>query len=178
MSDCLNSNIVVKSTTKTSIPLKQSTHNEVIYLPLYAPSSPTREPALKSGLNQWNAGGRSRHHDEVYIPVPTWIHQKFPSFFPNSNKVSFELQLPNGQILSASMCQQGRKGLMSNPNKALGKWLLRDVFKLCEGELLTRSKLNTLNIDSAVVTKISEGKYKIDFASVGKYEAFKKKYGQ
>lgn len=148
----------------------------IIYLPLYAPSSATMEPALKSGLNQWNAGGRSRHPDEIYIPVPAWIHQKFPDFFPDSNDVPFDLVLPNGQILSASMCQQGQKGLMSNPNKALGKWLLRDVFKLKEGELLTRSRLNILNIDSAVIRKISEGKYKIDFASVGHYEAFKKKY--
>lgn len=146
---------------------------EAIYLPLYAPSSPSMEPAEKSGLNQWNAGGRSRHSDEVYIPVPVWIHQKFPSFFPDSNDISFDLVLPNGEVLSASMCQQGQKGLMSNPNKALGKWLLRDIFKLPEGELITRKILNIAGIDSAIVEKVSEGKYKIDFASVGQYEKFK-----
>lgn len=162
------------SITKTTT--NPHTQEATIYLPLYAPSSPTMEPALKSGLNQWNAGGRTRHPDEIYIPIPAWIHQKFPDFFPNSNDVSFDLILPNGKTLSASMCQQGQKGLMSNPNKALGRWLLRDVFKLKEGELLTRSRLNILNIDSAIVKKISKGKYKIDFASVGHYEAFKKKY--
>jgi len=176
LSDCFNSNIITEPVAKTSISFKQSTHNEIIYLPLYAPSSPAMEPALKSGLNQWNAGGRARHPDEVYIPVPSWIHHRFPEFFPKSNDISFDLMLPNGQILSASMCQQGQKGLMSNPNKALGKWLLRDVFKLNEGELLTRARLNILNIDSAVVKKISSYKYKIDFAAIGKYEAFKKKY--
>lgn len=146
---------------------------ETIYLPLYAPSSPVMEPALKSGLNQWNASGRPRHPDEVYIPVPAWIHQRFPGFFPDSNEISFDLVLPNGEVLSASMCQQGQKGLMSNPNKALGNWLLRDVFELPEGELITRDTLNIAGIDSAIVEKLSPGRYKIDFASVGKYEQFK-----
>ncbi len=149
---------------------------ETIYLPLYAPSSSRMEPAEKSGLNQWNAAGRPRHPDEVYIPVPAWIYHKFPDFFPKSNDIYFDLILPNGEILSASMCQQGQKGLMSNPNKALGRWLLRDVFNLPEGELLTRDILNIAGIDSAIVAKVSEGKYKIDFASIGKYEQFKKHF--
>ena len=148
----------------------------LIYLPLYAPSSQTGEPAEKSGLNQWNAGGRARDPDEVYIPVPAWIHKKFPRFFPNSNDVSFVLELPDGTKLSASMCQQDQKGLMTNPNKALGKWLLRDVFGLKEGELLTRQKLDEIDIDSAVIEKISDNHYRIDFAPLGKYEKFKKIY--
>ena len=35
----------------------------------------------KSGLNQWNAGGRPRHSDEVYIPIPSEIHKNFQGFF-------------------------------------------------------------------------------------------------
>jgi len=153
-------------------------NREMIYLPLYAPSSPYMEPAEKSGLNQWNASGRSRHPNEVYIPVPAWIHKKFPSFFPNTNDVSFDLILPDGNVLSASMCQQGQKGLMSNPNKALGKWLLRDVLRLPEGMLLTREILNMINIDSAVIQKVDYLKYKIDFASIGMFEKFKEMQGR
>ncbi|BCD59437.1 MULTISPECIES: hypothetical protein [unclassified Nitratiruptor] len=149
-----------------------------IYLPLYAPSDPNMHPALKSGLNQWNAGGRERHSDEVYIPVPAWIHKVFPDFFPKSNKTVFSLHLPNGKVLKASMCQQGRKGLMSNPNKALGRWLLRDVLRLPEGTLVTRKVLDASGIDSVRVEKIGEYEYKIDFASTGSYEKFKSTFEQ
>lgn len=147
--------------------------NQYIYLPLYAPSSTHMHPAKKSGLNQWNAAGRPRHSDEVYIPVPSWIHQRFQTFFPNNNQTIFKLILPDGDILDASMCQSGRKGLMSNPNRALGKWLLRDVLQLPEDTLVTRDILNMANIDSARVEKIDESHYTIDFASVGHYETFK-----
>lgn len=150
-----------------------SIQNPCVYLPLYAPSSREMAPAERSGLNQWNASGRPRHSDEVYIPVPSWIHQKFSGFFPSTNDISFDLTLPDGQILSASMNQAGQKGLMSNPNRALGQWLLRDVLQLPEDTLVTRDILDMADIDSAIVEKLSDGRYKIDFASVGKYEQFK-----
>lgn len=148
--------------------------NQHVYLPLYAPSSINMHPAKKSGLNHWNASGRPRHHDEVYIPVPAWIHHTFPDFFPNDNQTLFNLVLPDGANLEASMCQAGRKGLMSNPNRVLGRWLLRDVLQLPQDTLITRDILNMANIDSARVEKIAEGQYKIGFASVGKYENFKR----
>ena len=71
------------------------------------------------------------------------------------------------------MCQAGQKGLMSNPNKALGKWVLRDVLKVPVGILVDRKYLDMIGIDSVIVFKISDTRYKIDFASTGKFEAFK-----
>ncbi len=159
--------------SQTSI-LKEVSSYPFIYLPLYAPSSKDLEPALSSGINQWNANGRDRDENELYIPIPTWIHKKFIGFFPNNNDDKFELELPDGQILNAKMCQTGQKGLMSNPNKALGKWVLRDVLKVPIGTLVDRKYLDIIGIDSVIVFKISNNKYKIDFASTGKFEEFKK----
>lgn len=158
--------------SETSI-LKEVSIYPFIYLPLYAPSSQDLEPAIASGINQWNAGGRDRNQDELYIPVPSWIHKKFEGFFPNNNDDKFELELPDGQILNAKMCQDGQKGLMSNPNKALGKWVLRDVLKVPIGTLVDRKYLDMIGIDSVIVFKLDDTKYKIDFASSGKFEEFK-----
>ncbi|MDX4069245.1 phospholipase D-like domain-containing protein [Aliarcobacter skirrowii] len=160
------------SVSQSSI-LKEVSTYPFIYLPLYAPSSKDLEPALASGINQWNAGGRDRNQDELYIPVPAWIHKKFEGFFPDNNDDKFELELPDGQILNAKMCQAGQKGLMSNPNKALGKWVLRDVLKVPVGTLVDRKYLDMIGIDSVIVFKISDTRYKIDFASIGKFEEFK-----
>ena len=148
-----------------------------IYLPLYSSKSKNLDVGEKSGLNQWNAGGRKRNSDEIYIPVPIWIHQKFPQFFPNNNIEKFGLILPNGKKLIAKMCQANLKGLMSNPNKALGKWLLRDVLNLDEGELVTRNLLDKLNIDSVLIVK-KNNDYYIDFHKLGSYENFKEEYDQ
>lgn len=158
--------------SETSI-LKEVSTYPFIYLPLYAPSSQDLKPAIASGINQWNAGGRDRNQDELYIPVPSWIHKKFEGFFPNNNDDKFELELPDGQILNAKMCQAGQKGLMSNPNKALGKWVLRDVLKVPVGTLVDRKYLDMIGIDSVIVFKLDDTKYKIDFASSGKFEEFK-----
>lgn len=162
--------------SETSI-LKEVSTYPFIYLPLYATSSKDLEPALASGVNQWNskprAGQDKRNDNELYIPVPSWIHKKFKGFFPNNNDDKFELELPDGQILNAKMCQAGQKGLMSNPNKALGKWVLRDVLKVPVGTLVDRKYLDMIGIDSVIVFKLDDTKYKIDFASSGKFEEFK-----
>lgn len=167
---CIN-----KSTPKL---LKHISSKPFIYLPLYAPSSKDLEPAPASGINQWNAKGRPRHQDELYIPIPAWIHKEFATFFPNNNSDKFELILPNGESLNAKMCQSGQKGLMSNPNKALGKWILRDVLKVPVGNIIDRKYLEKIGIDSVIVFKISNSKYKIDFASIGKFEEFKEHYNK
>ncbi len=158
--------------------LKYVSTKPFIYLPLYASSSKDLEPATASGINQWNAGGRPRNQDELYIPVPAWIHKKFAAFFPNNNDDKFELILPNGESLNAKMCQSGQKGLMSNPNKALGKWILRDVLKVPVGNIIDRKYLEKIGIDSVIVFKLSDNKYKIDFASIGKFEEFKESYNK
>lgn len=154
---------------------------EHIYLPLYAPSSNTLSPALSSGLNQWNAKGRERDPDEIYIPIPSWIHQKCPTFFPQKDE-NFDLGLPNGKTLSAKICQSGGKALMSNPNKALGQWLLRDVLKAPYSTVITRELLDMLGIDSVVISKHIQDNgqisYKIDFAKLNKFETFKNKFSK
>ncbi|GJH40169.1 hypothetical protein RCZ04_07190 [Capnocytophaga sp. HP1101] len=42
---------------------------------------------------------------------------------------------------------------MTNPNKALSDWLLRKVFQVKEGELLTIEKMNALGFDSIIIIK-------------------------
>lgn len=141
-----------------------------VFLPLYSMRGGKNVPE-RSGLNQWNAGGRTRKINEVYIPIPAWIHKKFPRFFPERDKV-FALILPDRTSLSASVCQDGSKALMSNPNTILGKWILRDVLNLKEGELVTYEKLKTIGLDTVVVYKIDNKHYDIDFSRIGSYEDF------
>lgn len=117
-----------------------------------------------SGLNQWNAGGRVRHPNEIYIPYPVEAKKDNPNFFPPRD-VPFELELPDGKIISAKVCQDNGKAIMSNPNKALGKWLLRDVFDVEYGKIITYEMLQEFGVDSVVFTKLSEKRYSIDFYS-------------
>ena len=146
---------------------------DYVILPLY--STRTGEVPTKSGLNQWNAGGRSRDENELYIPIPKAVHQYYPDFFPGRD-CPFELQLPDGKILSAKICQDGGKALMSNPNKDLGEWFLRKVMKKKPGEIITKKDLNIFGIDSVFVEKTNEKnengleKFKISFAD--NYESY------
>ncbi len=80
--------------------------------------------------------------------------------------------LPNGKKMKAKICQYNDKALMSNPNKDLGKWILRDVLNLKERVLITYDLLENLGIDSVKIEKINDENYRIFFASVGSYEEF------
>ena len=153
-------------------PIQQD--KDYIILPLFSDQG-GRHVHQKSGLNQWNASGRKRNIDEIYIPIPLWIHKVFPSFFPDRD-TAFELLLPDGRTLSSKVCQQGGKALMSNPNLALGKWLLRDVMDLEEGALLTYDKLEVLGLDSVIIYKNSDHSYSIDFLEIGSYDVFLENY--
>lgn len=148
-----------------------------VFLPLYSTRGGGKAVPEKSGLNQWNAGGRSRDSNEIYIPIPAWIHRKFPGFFPPRDQ-AFDLILPNREKMSAKVCQDGSKALMSNPNAALGKWLLRDVLNLPEGELLTYDKLQEIGMDTAVIYKVDSDTYDIDFTRVGSFEKFESENGE
>ncbi len=151
-----------------------------IVLPLY--SVRQNKVMEKSGLNQWNASGRKRNENEVYIPVPMSVHRKYPYFFPLKDK-SFNLILPNKKMISAKMCQNATmelngklidkgKGLMSNPNTDLGKWILRDILKIPVGQIVTIDDLYSIGIDSVEVLKVSEDYYEINFKNIGSYEEF------
>lgn len=149
----------------------------------------------KSGLNQWNASGRVRDPNEIYIPYLTEDRNRSIDFFPNRDE-PFTLLLPDGTEMSAKVCQRAftkvspekyelltpeekeredarakvGKSIMSNPNKALGKWLLRDVFELPEKTLVTYDMLRIFGVDSVMFTKLEEKKYRIDFCVLGTYE--------
>ena len=132
-----------------------------VVLPLYSTRSRLGDVPAKSGLNQWNADGRGRDLDEAYISVPAKVHDTNPTFFPERD-VPFLLRLPNGTHLTAKMCQEGRKALMTNPNRTLGKWILRDVLNIKRGTLVSRQMLDDIGIDSVIVRKEREGLYSID----------------
>jgi hypothetical protein len=152
---------------------KDENESDHVFLPLYSTRSDRddKEVPEKSGLNQWNAAGRPRSLEEVYIPIPAWIHQKFPDFFPPRDH-QFNLHLPDKKMLVAKVCQEGSKALMTNPNVALGQWILRDVLDLKEGELLTYEKLEELGLDAVVIHKDGPEDYRIDFSEIGSYDSF------
>lgn len=154
---------------------------DYIILPLYSPEAKkkSKEPIVpeKSQLNQWNAGGRKRDPGEVYIGIPSKIRNNAPDFFPEKDVV-FNLKIPNGNILSAKVCQDGSKALMTNPNKALADWMLRDVLMLQENELLTYDKLKKIGYDSVKITKSTNDDYFIDFTKLDEYESFVEKIAE
>lgn len=165
---------------------------EKLCLRLYTINRTTKEKIIEnaSGLNQWHGIRTSnrtlkdgtvihtesqRNPDELYIPYPVEDQRRNPLFFPENEQGEFErfeLELPNGNTIYAKRCQSGGKGIMSDPNKDLGHWLLRDVFQLKEGTLVTYELLQILNIDSVIFTKINSHKFKIDFCPLGTYENY------
>ena len=160
-----------QKTVKLAFKEKSPTLHSVI-LPLYSTQSKTGEVAERSGLNQWNAKGRPRDVNEVYIPIPRHIHKYYPGFFPPREQL-FNLHLPTGDTFDAKVCQSGGKALMTNPNKAIADWLLRNVLKIPERVLATRENLLEANIDCVEVFKIDDKNFKITQASYGSYERYK-----
>jgi hypothetical protein len=154
-----------------------------IILPLY--STKTGEVPPRSGVNQWNAGGRARRFGEAYIPIPKAIHDQFPHFFPDRG-ARFYLLLPNGpKVHSAKVCQEGGKALMIDPNFELGRWLLGVIdpalpeaaFQSPAGRRkpYTYSDLVAIGKDSVrIAKKVVDGQtiFSAEFASLGSYEEF------
>lgn len=124
----------------------------------------------KSGLNQWNAGGRKRNFNEVYIPFPAKDRKRVENidFFPSRDQ-DFDLILPDGKIVKAKVCQDDGKAIMSNPNKDLGEWLLRDVLELEYGKIINYSMLQKKGFDAVLFEKIDDYKYKINFTDSSIY---------
>jgi hypothetical protein len=156
------------------------THREIdpyVVLPLFSDRSGKVEP--KSGINQWNAGGRERKFGESYIPVPSKIHQIAPGFFP-AREEEFKLALPDGTLLKAKICQDGGKALMSNPNDLLMSWLFAQI----DGDLEAASKrilekrpyayddLLAVGRDSVRISKDKDGVYKMIPGGIGDYQVF------
>ena len=138
----------------------------------------TKFVAEKSGLNHWKARGRRRNPNEVYIPYQKIDRDRDPGFFP-PRETAFNLTLPDGTVISAKVCQKANpdtpevgKAIMSNPNKVLGEWLLRNVFELPENTLVTYEMLERFGVDSVIFTKHGELEYSVDFAELGTYDEF------
>ena len=64
------------------------------------------------------------------------------------------------------------KALMTNPNLALADWLLHQLLSLKEGELATKERLELMDCDSVIITKLGNNQYRIDKAKFGSYELF------
>jgi hypothetical protein len=142
-----------------------------VILPLYGFKNKEKFIFEKSGLNQWNAGGRERDLGEIYIPIPAELHRKYPDFFPPRDEI-FNLQIPSGDIFTSKVCQENSKALMTNPNRALSDWLLRKVLQLKEGELATMEKLDLLGFDSVIILKNEIGDFKIDIMKTNSFSEF------
>ncbi len=164
-----------------------STKKEQICLRLYSTKTDgTKFVAERSGLNQWNGIRTSnrtrrdgtivhtetqRDKNELYIPYPKRDRERTRGFFPPRDS-DFDLILPDGELIKAKICQADGKAIMSNPNNKLGYWLLRTVFDLPCGELVTYDKLRIFGIDCVIFTKLDNRKYSIDFGTLGTYEKF------
>ena len=61
---------------------------------------------------------------------------------------------------------------MSNPNKDLGEWILRDILKIPLGKLIKKEDLDKIGIDSVKLSKTKNGEYLLDFCKLGTYEDF------
>ena len=146
-----------------------------IILPLYSKTKDWEFYVHEwSWLNQRNANWRPRNPNEIYIPIPSRIHSKFPDFFPGRDK-SFNLYLPDNTVLSAKICQAGWKALMSNPNKALWERLLRKVLKKQEWSLVKYLDLEMMWVDAVEISK-KNWEYYINFKEIWTFEEFKNNY--
>lgn len=188
------------SAIKTTVISQQEEmdYSNKLCLRLYSTNSDgTNFVGEKSGLNQWNAGGRERNDDELYIPYLREDREHSPDFFPPRD-TAFNLILPDGTNISAKVCQAAfkkmpdeeyerlstedkliedkrrntGKAIMSNPNNVLGNWILRKVFELPPKTIVTYEMLEIFGIDSVVFTKIDNSNYSVDFAPLGTYEQF------
>ena len=157
-----------KLTQKLKIDNTVSEQASVI-LPLY--STRTGKVPERSGLNQWNAEGRPRNLFEIYISVPAFIHKKFPDFFP-ARDTKFSLLLPNKKVVSAKICQDNGKALMSDPNAELGEWLFRKGLNFQPGKLVSREMLNRVGIDSVEITKKDSNEYELSLRKLGSFDEF------
>lgn len=162
-----------------------------IVLPLYSLSKskslskergyPVKVVAEKSGINQWNAGGRERKFGEAYIPIPSIIHEKYPDFFPSRDQ-KFNLKLPNGKDVIAKVCQENGKALMSNPNHLICEWLFKSIDpnfseaqylkRLTNHQFYTYKDLEIAGKDAVKISKVTDKSYEIEFMPLGSFEEF------
>lgn len=152
---------------------------QFVILPLY--SSRTGQVEAKSGINQWNADGRAREFGEAYIPHPKEVRKAHEGFFPPQD-VPFVLRMPDGSEMTAKVCQQDGKAIMSNPNKVLCDWLFRLIdespavsqSRMQNRNPYTLADLHRVGRDSVKIRLIDREKriYEMEPMSLGSYERF------
>lgn len=162
---------------------------EEIYLPLYQDKKDGMYVSEVSGINVRHSKSKTKNSNkkrpeyEIEVRISTWIHHIFPKFFGidafDKNQIKdkylndFNLILPDGRVLEGRIKQENGKSLQTNPQKALGVWILKDVLGLENREVVTLELLNKLGIDSLKITKIDNKNFKITVAETGAYERFK-----
>ena len=168
---------------------KQQKIYQEIYLPLYQDTKEGRDVSPRSGINirhskSKNKGSNTlRPEYEIEVRVSKWIHHIFPGFFGinamdedeirDEEKNDFDLILPDGRVLRGRIKQQGGKSLQTNPQGALGEWILKDVLGSTNREIIDEKWLDALGIDTLKVVKIDDKHFKITVAETGAYEQFK-----
>jgi hypothetical protein len=164
-------------------PVSLPPHGDFVVLPLYGTQNRSvRIVPQKSGINQWNAGGRARQFGEAYISIPAEIHRKYPGFFPRRD-VKFRVKLPNGAIIDAKVCQDNSKALMSDPNTSLCDWLFNVIDKsrtvsmsrFYDARPYTYDDLKAVGKDSVKVIKLkhpTDYEYEMETMDLTSYETF------
>ncbi len=164
----------------------------LIVLPLYSSKTDSDGKPIvaeKSGINQWNAGGRARSFGEAYIPIPSMLYKYFPDFFPfdeEGKPLPFTLKLPTEKIINVKICQSGNKALMSDPNTDLLQWLFATIDGSFDN---SKSRLNTndisqnkpytyndlirINKDSVAIFKEGPFSFSIKTMPLNSFERFK-----
>lgn len=162
---------------------------EEIYLPLYQDKKEGRIVSNCSGINIRHSKSKSKGSNtprpeyEIEVRISKWIHHVFPNFFginalseddiKNEKLNDFDLILPDGRILRGRIKQQNGKSLQTNPQGALGEWILSDVLGLKNREIVTWELLDSLGIDSIKIIKQDDKHFRITVAETGAYEKFK-----
>ena len=128
---------------------------------------------LKASINGLKKFG------EAYIRVTEAIKKLKPGFFP-ARDYKFQLKLPNGKTVSAKICQDGDKALMSDPNIDLCTWLyeLIDIDlkishkRYAEKNPYRYSDLELIGKDSVKVIKKDNDLFEMAMMPIGSYEKF------
>ncbi len=160
-------------------------NDDSIFVPLY--SYKTGQIGEKSGINAWNGAPKSslnksgRPAYEVYLPVPKELHKKVNGWFGkdtingDGSSIKFMLHFPDGEVIPGRLAQQGYKSLQTNPQAALGKWLIDNVLKVTKGTLITKTLLDERGVDCVHLWHEDHNDLEniwIDFAATGTFERF------
>lgn len=178
---------------------------DYLYLPLY--SYKTKEVGESSGLNAWNGKPKTkgsttvRPEGEAYIPIPKALWKKHPYWVdPNVDMSKYNeykqktgqssykvnLHMPDGQVFEALFAQSDFKGLQTDPQSILGKWILnvlgithpvRERYDKPAEHIVTMKLLQQIGYDSVKLWHEDPNNLRevwIDFAEYGAFERFMK----